>query len=74
VEITGLQKYRNVGESQPVLIMIDPVISTRTRYQVAALMVPEAMTTQPREDPSVNAASTDIVGGTEYQLRVMAVS
>jgi hypothetical protein len=54
--------------------MIDPVISTRTRYQVAALMVPEAMTTQPREDPSVNAASTDIVGGTEYQLRVMAVS
>jgi hypothetical protein len=30
-EIMGSQKYRNVGESQPVLIMIDPMISPRTR-------------------------------------------
>eukprot|EP01047_Picozoa_sp_COSAG01_P111201 COSAG01_NODE_39994_length_469_cov_0.835135_1_plen_38_part_10 len=27
----GSQKYRNAGESQSVLIMIDPIISTRTR-------------------------------------------
>jgi hypothetical protein len=26
----GAPKCRNVGESQPVLIMIDPIISTRT--------------------------------------------
>jgi hypothetical protein len=31
VEITRSQKYRNVGESQSVLIMINPIISTRTR-------------------------------------------
>jgi hypothetical protein len=31
VEITGSQKYENVGGSQPVLIMNDPMISTRTR-------------------------------------------
>jgi hypothetical protein len=31
VEIMGTQKCRNVGESQSVLIMIDPIISPRTR-------------------------------------------
>jgi hypothetical protein len=31
VEITGSSKHGNVGESQPVLIMNDPVISTHTR-------------------------------------------
>jgi hypothetical protein len=31
VEIMGLGKYENVGKSQSVLIMIDPIISTRTR-------------------------------------------
>jgi hypothetical protein len=31
VEIMGSQKCRIVGESQPVLIMIDPMISTRNR-------------------------------------------
>jgi hypothetical protein len=31
VEIMGSQKCRIVGRSQPLLIMIDPVISTRTR-------------------------------------------
>jgi hypothetical protein len=31
VEITGSQKSRNVGESQTVLVMIDPIISPRTR-------------------------------------------
>jgi hypothetical protein len=31
VEIIGALKCRNVGESQSVLIMIDPIISTRTR-------------------------------------------
>jgi hypothetical protein len=29
VEIMGSQKYRIVGKSQPVLIMINPIISTR---------------------------------------------
>jgi hypothetical protein len=27
----GLGKYENVGKSQPVLIMINPIIITRTR-------------------------------------------
>jgi hypothetical protein len=27
----GPEKYENVGESQSVLIIIDPIISTRTR-------------------------------------------
>jgi hypothetical protein len=27
----GSQKYRNVGKSQSVLIMINPIISPRTR-------------------------------------------
>jgi hypothetical protein len=32
VEIMGSQKYRNVGKSQWVLlIMINPIVSTRTR-------------------------------------------
>jgi hypothetical protein len=31
VEIMGAPKCRNVGKSQPVLIVIDPIISTRTR-------------------------------------------
>jgi hypothetical protein len=31
VEIMGLGKYENVGKSQPVLIMINPIIITRTR-------------------------------------------
>jgi hypothetical protein len=31
VKILGSQKCRIVGESQAVLIMIDPIISTRTR-------------------------------------------
>jgi hypothetical protein len=31
VEIMGSQTYENVGESQSVLIMNDPIISTRTR-------------------------------------------
>jgi hypothetical protein len=31
VEILGSQKCRIVGKSQPVLMMIDPMISTRTR-------------------------------------------
>jgi hypothetical protein len=31
VEIMGSQKCRTVGESQSVLIMIDPIISTCTR-------------------------------------------
>jgi hypothetical protein len=30
-EMVGSPKHRNVGESQPVLIMIDPMISPRTR-------------------------------------------
>ena len=38
-----------------------------SKDEVAALMVPEAMTRQPREDPDTVAASTDIVGGTEYK-------
>jgi hypothetical protein len=31
VEIMGSQKCRIVGKSRTVLIMIDPIISTRTR-------------------------------------------
>jgi hypothetical protein len=31
VEMTGSQKFRNVGKSQWVLMMIDPIISTCTR-------------------------------------------
>jgi hypothetical protein len=31
VEITGAPKCRNVRESQSVLVVIDPIISTRTR-------------------------------------------
>jgi hypothetical protein len=31
VEITGPGKYENVGKSQPVLMMINPMIFTRTR-------------------------------------------
>jgi hypothetical protein len=32
VEIMGPGKYENVGKSQSVLVMIDPIISTRTRH------------------------------------------
>jgi hypothetical protein len=32
VEIMGSGKYENVGKAQPVLIMINPMISPRTRY------------------------------------------
>jgi hypothetical protein len=32
VEIMGSQKCRIVGKSQPVLIVIDPIIFTRTRF------------------------------------------
>jgi hypothetical protein len=32
VEIMGSGKYENVGTAQPVLIMINPMISPRTRY------------------------------------------
>jgi hypothetical protein len=35
-EIMGSQNYRNVGESQSALIMIDPIISPRTRTPCAA--------------------------------------
>eukprot|EP01047_Picozoa_sp_COSAG01_P023244 COSAG01_NODE_1401_length_10450_cov_100.148198_12_plen_300_part_00 len=35
VEIMGLGKYENVGKSQPVLIMINPIIFTRTRTDAA---------------------------------------
>jgi hypothetical protein len=35
VEIMGAPKCRNVGESQAVLLMIDPMISTRTRISSA---------------------------------------
>jgi hypothetical protein len=34
VEIMGPGKCGNVGESQPVLIIINPIISTRTRISV----------------------------------------
>jgi hypothetical protein len=36
VEITGWQKGRIVGKSQSVLMMINPIISTRTRKHQAA--------------------------------------
>jgi hypothetical protein len=36
VEITGSQKCRTVGKSQPVLMMIDPIISTRARIAIEA--------------------------------------
>ena len=35
-EIMGSQKCRTVGKSQPVLMMIDPIISTRTRIAIEA--------------------------------------
>jgi hypothetical protein len=37
VKIMGSQKYENVGESQSLLIMNDPIISTRTRRHQAWL-------------------------------------
>jgi hypothetical protein len=40
VEIMGSQQCRIVGKSQLVLIMIDPVIFTRTRIWVRALGSP----------------------------------
>jgi hypothetical protein len=39
VEIMGLGKYENVGKSQPVLMMINPIISTRTRTWTVACWV-----------------------------------
>jgi hypothetical protein len=33
VEIVGLGKYEHVGESQSVLILINPIIFTRTRMR-----------------------------------------
>ena len=36
VKIMGSPKCGNVGESQPVLIMIDPIICPRTRIAVVA--------------------------------------
>eukprot|EP01049_Picozoa_sp_SAG25_P009230 SAG25_NODE_896_length_4875_cov_4.075586_4_plen_82_part_00 len=39
----GSPKCRIVGKSQPGLIMIDPMISTRTRRPVRALMRPWAL-------------------------------
>eukprot|EP01047_Picozoa_sp_COSAG01_P026603 COSAG01_NODE_1720_length_9391_cov_27.761085_6_plen_142_part_00 len=40
VEIMGSQNCRIVGESQPVLIMIDPIIFTRTRTPLLLLLAP----------------------------------
>jgi hypothetical protein len=37
VEIMGSQKCRNVGKSQSVHIMINPIISTRTRKNRSCL-------------------------------------
>jgi hypothetical protein len=42
----GSQNYRNVGESQPVLIVIDAIISTRNR-------TPKRHAVQPRLEPMV---------------------
>jgi hypothetical protein len=36
VEIMGSQKYESVGKSQSALIMIDPIISPRTRIRTGA--------------------------------------
>jgi hypothetical protein len=41
VEIRGPGKFRNVGKSQCVLIMINPMISTRTRTQALASSIPD---------------------------------
>jgi hypothetical protein len=37
----GTGKFRNVGKSQCVLIMINPMISTRTRTQALASSIPD---------------------------------
>eukprot|EP01047_Picozoa_sp_COSAG01_P007348 COSAG01_NODE_279_length_19520_cov_41.772154_1_plen_45_part_10 len=37
VEIMGSQKCRNVGKSQPVLTMINPIIFTRTRSSASTM-------------------------------------
>jgi hypothetical protein len=42
VEIMGSQKCRNVGKSQPVLIMIDPNIFTRTRIRTQPYLISRA--------------------------------
>jgi hypothetical protein len=39
VEIMGLQKCRIVGKSEAVLIMINPIIFTRTRISAASGLV-----------------------------------
>jgi hypothetical protein len=55
MEIMGSQNYRNVGESQPVLIMIDPIISTRTRTMRSNAC--EAAREAPPPPPRHNAQS-----------------
>jgi hypothetical protein len=43
VEIMGPVNYENVGESQAVLIMIDPIISTRTRSWLRSRSPPSSV-------------------------------
>jgi hypothetical protein len=66
VKAMGSQKYENVGESQSLLIMNDPIISTRTRNEVeeggrggggtcGAAMVPAPVGTRSRGQASCRA-------------------
>jgi hypothetical protein len=47
VEIMGLGKYEHVGESQPVLMMINPIISTRTRSNRGVLTLTVVLRRRP---------------------------
>jgi hypothetical protein len=48
VEIMGAPKCRNVRESQSVLIMIDPILSTRTRINTPRSRISESLAHHPR--------------------------
>jgi hypothetical protein len=57
--MVGSPKHRNVGESQPVLIMIDPMISPRTRKHRARWTVQKAAMalTQARSERSSSTST-----------------
>jgi hypothetical protein len=61
VEIRGPGKYENVGKSQPVLMMVDPMISTRAGWRLTpwrGLQVDGVYNRNPGVDPSASRVST----------------
>jgi hypothetical protein len=57
VEIMGSQKCRNVGNSQPVLMMINPIVSTRTRTERSPRSIRTRSTPPPRGGEGAGTAA-----------------